>query len=236
VCQFGYTPPVKLRKYAKATVNSFVNWVISPFSRKLVLEKLGSDAGGWWVPVSHIRPDWTCYLAGVGEDITFDLALMRRSQCDVYAFDPTPRAIAHVRENAGNLPQYHFLPYGLWSEETELHFYAPKDEHHVSHSVVNRQHTNEYFAATVKSIAFIMAELGHKKIDLLKLDIEGAEWRVLSSIVGSDIRPRVICVEFDRPPVLAEALKTLRWVWAHYRLVHVDGKNFTFVSRLALNA
>jgi hypothetical protein len=40
-----------------------------------------------------------------------------------------------------------------------------------------------------------MRELGHTRLDLLKLDIEGAEYEVLKSIGSTRIG--VLCVEFD---------------------------------------
>jgi hypothetical protein len=45
----------------------------------LRLERLGSDYGGWYVPIDRLAPHSICYLAGVGEDITFDLALIAAS-------------------------------------------------------------------------------------------------------------------------------------------------------------
>jgi hypothetical protein len=36
-----------------------------------------------------------CYSAGVGEDISFDCALVERFHCQVRVIDSTPRAIRH---------------------------------------------------------------------------------------------------------------------------------------------
>ena len=41
-----------------------------------------------------------------------------------------------------------------------------------------------------------MKELGHETIDVLKLDIEGAEYEVLESLIDDAIRPRQFLVEF----------------------------------------
>ena len=51
----------------------------------------------------------------------------------------------------------------------------------VSHSVVNLQRTaaGDGFTAKVDSLASIMATQGHAAIDILKVDIEGAESTVL---------------------------------------------------------
>ena len=38
---------------------------------------------------------------------------------------------------------------------------------------------------------------GHQTIDLLKLDIEGAEVKVLEQMLNDKIYPKFLCVEFD---------------------------------------
>src|SRR3546814_9362953 len=55
------------------------------------------------------------------------------------------------------------MPVGLWSEDATLRFYAPRDPTHVSHSIVNLQETESYFEARCRSIASLMAELGHDR-------------------------------------------------------------------------
>jgi len=51
--------------------------------------------------------------------------------CDVYAFDPTPRAVAHVQATAADNHHYHFYAIGLWSEDERMRFFAPRDQRHV---------------------------------------------------------------------------------------------------------
>jgi len=204
---------------------------------ELGLEKIGSGYGGWIVPTGAIRSDWTCYCAGVGEDITFDLGLIERFGCAVFAFDPTPRAVAHVEAVAADEPRFHFLPVGLWSEDTTLRFFAPRNPAHVSHSVVNLQHTKTYFDAPCRSLPGLMDELGTERIDLLKLDIEGAEHEVVRSMLESGIRPTVVCMEIDQPVKPLAFWRTVRRVRrAGYVLVAVDSWNLTFLSRALVEA
>jgi len=194
------------------------------------LIRLGSPYGGWWVPANVLSPTSICYLAGVGEDVTFDLALIERFGCEVWAFDPTPRAQAHaltVEES-----KFHFLPIGLWSERSLQRFYAPEDPSHVSHSIANLQHTPDYFEADCRPVSDLMHELQHDRLDLLKLDIEGAEGPVIESILRDRVLPAVLCVEFDavEPPwTTLGRIRTLRSVG--YELVHVEERNYVFVRR-----
>jgi FkbM family methyltransferase len=177
--------------------HQIMKYYTSPTTTKL--ERLGTEYGGYYVPVDRVESDWVCYCAGVGEDIAFDLGLIERFGCHVYAFDPTPRAVQFVKDHAVDVSKYHFYPYGVWAEDTTLRFYAPQDPSHVSHSIVNMQHTDDYFTAECKTLATLMRELNHTHIDLIKLDIEGAEHRVLQTMLQDNIVPRVICVDFDQP-------------------------------------
>lgn len=193
------------------------------------LVRLGSDYGGWWVPVKALVPGSVAYCAGAGEDITFDIALYERG-CNVTTFDPTPRAIAHVGEVAPHGERFRFLPIGWWNENTELRFFPPYNPAFVSHSVTQRTGGEEYFTAQVKRVGNLMAELGDKRIDIIKMDIEGAELEVLDDLISEGPLPKVLCVEFDRPHLLRADLSRIRRLRAvGYLLEHVEWQNYTFV-------
>lgn len=203
--------------------------------RKLGLEKIGTGYGGWVVPTALVRGDWVCYDGGVGEDASFALGLIERFGCTVDAFDPTPRAVAYVEGQFAGESRFRFRPVGLWSEDTTRRFWAPRDPSHVSHSILNLQHTDAYFEATCRSVPTLMRELGHDRIDLFKIDIEGAEHAVIRSMLDAGVRPTVLCTEIDRPVGPVRFWRTIRRVRkAGYRLAAVDGWNFTFVRKDAV--
>ena len=203
------------------------------------LERIGSDYGGWIIPTHLIDENSICYCAGVGEDVTFDLGLIGRFNCTVFAYDPTPRAIQYVRREVSEEPRFNFYPIGLWDREETVRFYAPSNPDHVSYSALNLQRTDEYFEAECKRLSSIMRENRHDRIDLLKLDIEGAEYRVIDSIVKDGLDIRIICVEYDEAfhPLDAAYKRRIResvnkLVKHGYRLVAVDRVcNYTFVRR-----
>lgn len=195
------------------------------------LVRLGSGYGGWWVPADLLGPDSICYCAGVGTDITFDEALIERFGCRVWGIDPTPRAIEHVRSVAPD-ERFTMVPVGLSDRAGELKFYAPRDHSHVSHSVKNIQRTEDYFTAEVLSVRDLMDRLGHDHVDLVKLDIEGAEHDTIRQLLADGIRPSVLCVEYDQPEPLAWSRETTRRLRAAgYALAKVEGLNLTFVRR-----
>ncbi len=194
------------------------------------LIRLGDAYGGWWVPRDLLDAGSVCYLAGVGEDVTFDLALIAEVGCEVWAMDPTPRAVAHVE--SVDEPRFHFIPEGLWSEDSELRFYEPLNPAHVSHSVVNAQGTTKFFSARCRSLRSFMAELGHDRVDLLKMDIEGSEVAVIDDMLTNGPLPRVLLVELDAPEAPWKTLARVRRLRAAgYTVVKVEGLNVTFVRQ-----
>ena len=193
------------------------------------LVRLGTEYGGWWVPRDLLGPDSICYLGGVGQDISFDLAMIETFGCRVWAIDPTPRTIEWIAGQ--DLPEHFtFLPIGLSGERGELKFYEPAHPGHISASVKNIQKTTDYFTAPVQTIAQVMSDLGHDHVDLVKLDIEGAEHDTIRQMIADGILPTVLCVEYDQPEPLAWARATTKLLREHgYQLVKVDQLNLTFV-------
>ncbi|MGH9955529.1 MAG: FkbM family methyltransferase [Pyrinomonadaceae bacterium] len=191
-----------LRAFRKATrpIFDFLNIddiTYEKILRRSDLQWIGSDHGGWVVSKDLLNEDSVCYCVGCGEDITFDLGLIDEFDCHVYGFDPTPRAIKHVREHAKEYGKYHFSEVGLWDKEDTIKFFGPRNYKHVSHSALNLQQTEQFFEARVDRLVNIMRRNKHTKLDLLKLDIEGAEYKVAASIIEDGVDVRILCIEYD---------------------------------------
>lgn len=204
------------------------------------LRSFGSKYGSWVIPEALISSESICYCVGCGEDISFDIELIDKIGCDVFAFDPTPRAIEFVQKVAGNNPKYHFYNLGLWDKKDILKFYSPKKIEHVSYSLLNLQKTENYISVEVDNLKNIMDMIGHGKIDLLKIDIEGAEYKVIQSILNEKLNVKVICVEYDEcfNPLDKDFKKRIRdsiesLVENGYSLACVQGSgNYTFIKSL----
>lgn len=224
------------------------------------LLRLGTVYGGWILPKDHgLTGESLCYCAGAGEDISFECALVERYRCRVRIIDPTPRAVQHfqdlertVRSGArfpvnnsqidfysvtnAHLNRLSFLPVGLANQDAELKFYLPQNPAHVSCSVVNLQKTDQYFTAPCLRLSSIMRQQGDSSIDMLKIDIEGAEYGVIEDMVRSCSLPRLLLIEFDEAhtPLDAQAPERIRrhielLVHSGMRCVAIEGSNATFV-------
>ena len=160
--------------------------------------RLGTDYGGYAVLTDAVNADSIVYSFGLGEDISFDLALMERTGCQVFGFDPTPRSIAWVR--AQQLPPgFHLHELGVAGYDGTASFTPPRDPTHVSHSMaapVGNAGASGNIQFEVRRLQTLMKDLGHDRLDLLKMDVEGAEYEVIDDLLAQGLRPRQLLVEF----------------------------------------
>jgi FkbM family methyltransferase len=185
--------------------------------------------GAYIVPASLLGPKSVCYLAGAGEDITFDLGVIERFGCTVYALDPIPRVAEYVAVTAAHEPRMVFRPVALWSSDTTLTFHAPPRPGYVSRSAVNLYGTPPELSAPARSLASLMKELGHDHVDLLKLSVAGAEYEILGHVLAEEIDVRIICVEYSQPAPIEWATESVEALErGGYVLVAADVRTWTW--------
>jgi len=200
---------------------------------------LGSEGASWCVSTEELSKTNIAYCLGVGEEISFDLELIRRFGVQVHGFDPTPRSIQWVRSQT--LPEeFVFHEYGVADFDGTSRFLPPHDPQHVSHTMLQRESPWPAIEVPVYRVSTIMEMLGHSEINLLKMDIEGAEYGVIADLLACEIRPQQILVEFHHrwPEVGAEktrvAIRSLNR--AGYRIFHVSpsGEEYSFLMDAAI--
>lgn len=224
------------RKCDKMIVHALLPLLVKPQRDELKLERLGTDYGGWTVPVNLLNERSICYCVGVGIDASFDFALADRFGCSVFSFDPTPKAIAYMERAQYDRTLLRFLPIGVWNKDTELRFFSPANSEETSHSVFDLHGTGKYFTAECRKLSTIMQNLGHEHIDLLKLDIEGAWRKVIQNIVDEHISISILCVELDSPTTLARVIRVIRALSSiGFVLVHFEKDNYLFVKKTLLS-
>lgn len=156
--------------------------------------------GGWWYTEQNLDKDSVVYSLGVGDEIDFDLSLISEVDCTVHAFDPTPSSIHML--SARQLPKkFHFYPWAVTALDGTLRFYPrlKKDgsKSDVMYTMVAEDETRaDVIDVPAYSLASISEKLGHRHIDLMKMDIEGAEYEVLEGLLTAPVKPDQLLVEF----------------------------------------
>ena len=223
----------------------------------------GTIYGGWWIPTAlNLNSTSTVISAGAGEDISFDLAIQSEFGCTVEIYDPTERAQKHFEEIQNyykpnfsgfsgniqkdyefwisplnpNFAKINFNNFGLASTDSTVKFYKQTNPDYVSQSVLPNMYGTEYTIANMKRLQTVLKEKGLKKVDILKLDIEGAELQVLESMLEDEIYPTVLCIEFDyylKGKDTGETEKIIKKLFdVGYKILNNANWNITFMRVL----
>lgn len=177
---------------------------VTPKPVRQPLEYLGTDYGGHVVDPATVTKVSVVYALGAGMDISFEEELIARTGCHVHVYDPTPRSVAWMEDrfkapgitNAAS-DKISIHPLGIWSDDKKLRFYAPKNPEHVSYSLTNLQSTDEFIEVECVSLGTAMKRNGHDHIDLLKLNVEGAEYAILNAAFNEGLMPKMLLVNWD---------------------------------------
>jgi FkbM family methyltransferase len=157
----------------------------------------GSDYGGWAIAADSLRADSVVLSFGIGEDITFDEAIIGKYSCTVHAFDPTPKALAYVEPFVSD--KLKVYPWGLGAKDANRTFYLPRNPRYVSGSTSRSRHLrDEAVEVSLCSLDTTMRQTGVTRFDMLKMDIEGSEYEVLRDDNTMQI------LEEQRPQLLVE--------------------------------
>jgi FkbM family methyltransferase len=156
--------------------------------------------GDWGLPLDVLDKNDIVYSFGVCDDIDFELALINLKKVQVYAFDPTPYSVDWVAQQS--LPtEFYFHPFAAAAEDGEFYLYPLVNKKGKKSAIMysfsaHQEARNDGVLVKALSLKSTMHKLGHDKVDVLKMDIEGAEYDFIQSVIQSDIRPKLILVEF----------------------------------------
>lgn len=226
------------------------------------MQLVGSSYGGWYLPQGLLQAGSQVLLAGAGTDITFDVVLAQQLGCHVHIADPTPRAVAHYHElqeavvsgtpfypvppapdgkpydlMADGAHRMQLHPVALWHTAGNLRFYVPSSPVYVSMSALNLHQTSEYIEVPAVRLGQLIKDQGLPGLDLLKLDIEGAEYAVLKTVAEDGLRIGIICIEYDEYELPSDSGYRQRirasleqLLGMGYQIIHADGKaNYTLL-------
>ncbi len=208
----------------------FNNYQIIKVNKK----RFGSDYGGWWISTDNLDDkSLIVFSLGLGEDISFDVAMMEKYNAQVCGFDPTPKSIRYV--DSMNLDdRFSLYKYAVSDKNGTLTFNLPENEEHVSGSLESIS-SNKNIEVVCKNIKTICDELKVSKIDILKMDIEGSEYKVIENMIQSKIFPKQILIEYHHffdsftNNDTRNSIKLL--LGNNYELFHIEAYNYCFIRK-----
>ena len=214
--------------------------ILNTIDKKLNLKWFGHEHAGFYLNPDCINDKSIVYSFGVGTDISFDQELIAQYNCTVFGFDPTPKTIDFIANSTQIPKQFIFEPYGLYSHDGTVAFFLPENPNHVSCTVGNIRNYDEgklkKVDVPVLSFDSILRKLGHKTIDVLKLDIEGSEYDVLDDILNAEIQINQICIEFHHRFKGVSVIKTKQAIKRlrdkGYQLIGISpqAEEYTFIN------
>jgi FkbM family methyltransferase len=160
------------------------------------IEVHGTDYGGFAILRDSLSADAVVWSCGIGEDASFDTSVIAKYGCTVHAFDPTPRSVAWVRANIDDA-RFQFHACAISDRDGTLRLHLPHDATWVSASLVAGAHTRgEHIDVPTRRLASIRRDYGVP--DVLKMDIEGAEYEVLRGLLNGPeaFFPKQLALEF----------------------------------------
>ena len=181
-----------------------------PTQIKIDKKWTGSGYGGFYVHMPALDDQSTVLSFGIGEDVSFDLDLSSAKNVRVYCFDPTRGVDKFIHPHVEKNPLLSFAPVGLSARDEKVLFFPPENTTHVSCSVVPNQQTRDRaYTVQMKRLPTILQEINISQIDLLKIDIEGAEYEVIPDILAENIEIKQLQMEIH-PDLFPDGKKKTR--------------------------
>jgi len=136
---------------------------LRPEEVKTVLD-IGANVGATALYFSHIFPN-----------------------AQIYAFEPAPDNFAVLSRNIANSTRIRGFNFGLGAEDASLElFHSDNPVNFGGYSLHPKgSDTSKKIRIKVRNVAAVLLELSLSKIDVIKVDTEGAEWDILTAFPES---------------------------------------------------
>mmetsp|Transcript_23806 Transcript_23806/g.34906 ORF Transcript_23806/g.34906 Transcript_23806/m.34906 type:complete len:295 (+) Transcript_23806:165-1049(+) len=162
----------------------------------------GNDhAGGWNVCTDNIKSsECVVYSFGLGADWSFDNAA-EESGCEVHGFDPS----GELWRNGMHGAKYSNIDYAQQYPSKKKHFHSwglgvldkamyppgtiPQEWPGLGDPPFSKSNSAPW---DMRSLEKTMLDLGQSSVTILKIDVEGAEWSALASMLESKLMRRMV--------------------------------------------
>jgi FkbM family methyltransferase len=195
----------------------------------------GNSGYEWVICPDLINSQSIVYSFGAGTEISFDTELVRLFGVKIFLFDPTPKSIQYVKDQKLG-SNFNFEEIGIATFTGNANFFLPINPDYVSATLDKLSDSQSSGKVKVERLSEIMKRHQHEFIDLLKMDVEGAEYDVIDDILQSKINIHQLLIEFHHRFAHNGIKKTRKTVAnlrkAGFALFNVSdtGEEYSFVN------
>ncbi len=208
-----------LRKLRPAKVRSALRrrhfqWRLArlPIESGPPIVELGTAYGGWKIPDDVLSAGQICYCVGAGGDISFDLELIHRYGAVVRAVDPVEVYERQALASAAGEPLFSFRRAALSTSDGPLRMQTHHQSETDSLSGAGLYDTDSWVEVPGITLHSLMHEFGDKRIDLLKIDVEGSEYELVATLDLKALGVKIFCVQLHHNGTVREALSLIEGV------------------------
>lgn len=167
--------------------------------------------------------------AGIARNASFEIEMASKYSINkMILIDPTSESKKYINDLKLNF-NYEFLNVALSDRSGESKLYYPPDIlDNLNYSLDNLFNRKKYKIIKTTTLNKIFDDYDIKNCDILKVDIEGYEDRVLEKIIKDNIFPEYICFDLTKPFKLSRQLeflirvfKILRYLKKYYEMYDV---------------
>jgi FkbM family methyltransferase len=170
---------------------------------------VGTKYGGWTIPLDLIDDSWLCYCVGIGGDISFELELIARRGVTVRSIDPVEDYVEGARVAAQEEPRLSVYKAAIATADMPIRMQRTHDSGSRSVSSAHLYDSSDYVEVPGRTLESLMAEIGDRRIDLLKLDIEGSEYEVLPTLDLPALGVRVFATQLHHTGTVGDARRLI---------------------------
>jgi hypothetical protein len=211
--------------------------VINP--TEIALERLGTQYGGWWVPLdlNSTSSNKVLVSAGLGFDTTFDQEMLDRGFF-IIGLDPSQESCQYALQELKRDSRVRVINRGLSTFVGQQVFYEPTLSNHFSWSTIRlndrENEPGKYFE--VINLDWLYSEypeMINAEFRYLKMDIEGSELEILENPTEALLSFHFLGIEMDflsLLPFTSFRERIQRILRARKILKYLKGLNFQLIK------